>query len=244
MAASSFPASGDSKRSALSPATSVSGRYLRGAVNGVSGTRAHKTPSGKSVRASVPQLRVLQVLQPRASPKAADSIHVAVLDLTGRGLTRHGLLPAVLSGSALGEVRREPVVNGREWVLTWNAQDGARARTDEIERYRLAAERALEQLDWVVTYLRRIRKDRIARAIDQNRQSIRQDMRRTTDSRLMVDQRLPCGVRLMWVERALPAPRACESLLLAQRTAPPHPLPGSCLELPLRRAPSVPHNRA
>ena len=64
--------------------------------------------------------------------------------------------------------------------MTWNAPDGARARTDETERNRLAAEQALEQLEWVGIYLRRIRKDHIARAIDQNCQSIRQDMRRTT----------------------------------------------------------------
>jgi hypothetical protein len=57
---------------------------------------------------------------------------------------------------------------------------GVRHGTDEIERYRLAAEQALEQLEWAVTYLRRIRMDRIARAIDQNCQSIRQDMRRTS----------------------------------------------------------------
>jgi hypothetical protein len=65
--------------------------------------------------------------------------------------------------------------------MTWNAENGARARTEETERYRLATEQTLEQLEWVVTYLRRIRKHRIARAIDDNRQRIRRELRRTTD---------------------------------------------------------------
>jgi hypothetical protein len=65
--------------------------------------------------------------------------------------------------------------------MPWNGKDGTRAQADEIERYRRAAEEALEQLEWVVTYLHRFRKNRIARVIDENRRSIRQELRRITD---------------------------------------------------------------
>jgi hypothetical protein len=55
---------------------------------------------------------------------------------------------------------------------------GARKREDEITRYRLAAEEALEQLEWCVDYLRRIRKGTIADAVDRNRRQIRREMTR------------------------------------------------------------------
>jgi hypothetical protein len=57
-----------------------------------------------------------------------------------------------------------------------NGKDHARARTEEIERYKRAAEETLDQLDWCVNYLYRIRKDRIAQAIQKNRRQIRQRM--------------------------------------------------------------------
>ena len=43
---------------------------------------------------------------------------------------------------------------------------------DDIARYREAARLTLEQLDWCVAYLRRIHKDKIARALAQNRSAI------------------------------------------------------------------------
>ena len=57
-------------------------------------------------------------------------------------------------------------------------QDDARARADEVARYRRAAEETLHQLDWCVSYLHRIRKDHIAQVIEQNRSFIRQEMNR------------------------------------------------------------------
>jgi hypothetical protein len=54
--------------------------------------------------------------------------------------------------------------------------DKARSREQEIARYRLAAEETLEQLEWCVNYLHRIRKDRIAEALNKNRRSIRRRM--------------------------------------------------------------------
>jgi hypothetical protein len=43
----------------------------------------------------------------------------------------------------------------------------------EAERYRKAAEYALEQLDWAIAYLHGIRRFRIARALARNRSDIR-----------------------------------------------------------------------
>jgi hypothetical protein len=42
----------------------------------------------------------------------------------------------------------------------------------ERERYRLAATVALEQLEWAVGYLHRLRKSEIASALDRNRKQI------------------------------------------------------------------------
>ena len=57
-----------------------------------------------------------------------------------------------------------------------NHAQAARRREAEIARYRQAAEETLEQLDWCVNYLRGIRKNRIAEAIDKNRRHIRRQM--------------------------------------------------------------------
>jgi hypothetical protein len=47
---------------------------------------------------------------------------------------------------------------------------------DEIARYRRAAEETLDQLDWCVKYLYRIRKPRIASTVDKNRATIQRQM--------------------------------------------------------------------
>ena len=46
-------------------------------------------------------------------------------------------------------------------------------RSDEVERYRRAAEDALQQLDWCIGYLHGIRKVDISRALARNRSQIR-----------------------------------------------------------------------
>jgi hypothetical protein len=57
--------------------------------------------------------------------------------------------------------------------------DQTRAQADEeATRYRRAAEETLDQLDWCVNYLHRIRKPRIAQAVAKNRTEIRRRMRR------------------------------------------------------------------
>jgi hypothetical protein len=50
-----------------------------------------------------------------------------------------------------------------------NNDDEARRPEQEIAQYRLAAEETLDQLQWCVNYLHRIRKPRIAEAIDTSR---------------------------------------------------------------------------
>ena len=46
----------------------------------------------------------------------------------------------------------------------------------QSERYRAAAEEALNQLDWCIAYLNRIRKPAIAAALQRNRSEIRRRM--------------------------------------------------------------------
>lgn len=49
---------------------------------------------------------------------------------------------------------------------------GGKATEREAERYREAAHLALEQLEWCVNYLRRIRKRSIAEALARGRKAI------------------------------------------------------------------------
>lgn len=53
-------------------------------------------------------------------------------------------------------------------------------RRPSASDYQAAAEQALEQLDWCVDYLHRIRKPQIAEVISKNRAKIRRDLRRRT----------------------------------------------------------------
>ena len=51
--------------------------------------------------------------------------------------------------------------------------DDRNGSNDEVERYRRAAEDALQQLDWCIGYLHGIRKVDISRALAKNRSYIR-----------------------------------------------------------------------
>jgi hypothetical protein len=62
--------------------------------------------------------------------------------------------------------------------MAQTANEDVRARDEEIARYRRAAEEALDQLEWCVTYLHRIRRTGTARVLDKNRRSIWREMRR------------------------------------------------------------------
>jgi hypothetical protein len=50
------------------------------------------------------------------------------------------------------------------------------ASREDVERYRRAAEETLNQVDWCISYLYRIRKPDIARALENNRSTIRRRM--------------------------------------------------------------------
>ena len=56
------------------------------------------------------------------------------------------------------------------------------ADNDMARRYQRAAEAALQQLDWCVTYLRGARKADLARALSRNRDHIRQRLLERSDS--------------------------------------------------------------
>ena len=61
-----------------------------------------------------------------------------------------------------------------------NSGNGSRSpntrRDDEVERFRQAAEDALQQLDWTIGYLHGIHKTQISKALAQNRSYIRRNL--------------------------------------------------------------------
>ena len=58
----------------------------------------------------------------------------------------------------------------------------------EADRYRKAAEDALQQLDWVIGYLHGIRKVEISRALAKNRSYIRTELMRREEEPLPSQQ--------------------------------------------------------
>ena len=56
-------------------------------------------------------------------------------------------------------------------------EDQSDAARRQAERYRVAAEQALNQLDWCIAYLHRIHKPAIAAALARNRAEIGRRMR-------------------------------------------------------------------
>jgi hypothetical protein len=56
------------------------------------------------------------------------------------------------------------------------ARNDDNGRDGEVERYRRAAEDALQQLDWCIGYLHGIRKVDISRALARNRSFIRSQL--------------------------------------------------------------------
>jgi hypothetical protein len=54
--------------------------------------------------------------------------------------------------------------------------DDKHSKEREANRYRMAAEDALQQLDWAIGYLHGIRKTEISKALAKNRSVIRQQL--------------------------------------------------------------------
>jgi hypothetical protein len=68
------------------------------------------------------------------------------------------------------------------------ANDDDSDRDDELERYRQAAEDALQQLDWCIGYLHGIRKTEISRALAKNRAHIRTELLRRPEEPVPAQQ--------------------------------------------------------
>jgi len=60
-------------------------------------------------------------------------------------------------------------------------EDNGDHSEEDLERYRQAAEDALQQLDWCIGYLHGIRKVQISRALAQNRTHIRRQLLRRAE---------------------------------------------------------------
>jgi len=62
------------------------------------------------------------------------------------------------------------------------------SKQDETDRYRQAAEDALQQLDWTIGYLHGIRKTEISKALAQNRSFIRRRLMHQPEEQLPAQQ--------------------------------------------------------
>jgi hypothetical protein len=70
-----------------------------------------------------------------------------------------------------------------------NDEQGRRdGRDEELERYRHAAEDALQQLDWCIGYLHGIRKVDVSRALAKNRSYIRRQLLQRAEEPLPAQQ--------------------------------------------------------
>jgi hypothetical protein len=61
-------------------------------------------------------------------------------------------------------------------------------KQDEADRYRKAAEDALQQLDWAIGYLHGIRKLEVSRALAKNRSHIRRELMGRSEQPMPAEQ--------------------------------------------------------
>jgi hypothetical protein len=61
--------------------------------------------------------------------------------------------------------------------MAYESRNGERDWDREIERYRQAAISTLEQLEWIIEYLRKILKPELAEALERNRKQIIEKIR-------------------------------------------------------------------
>jgi hypothetical protein len=62
-------------------------------------------------------------------------------------------------------------------MASYENRNGDRDRDREIEGYRQAAIATLEQLEWIIGYLRKILKPELAEALERNRKQIVEKLR-------------------------------------------------------------------
>jgi hypothetical protein len=67
-------------------------------------------------------------------------------------------------------------------------QERGESKQNETDRYRQAAEDALQQLDWTIGYLHGIRKTEISKALARNRSHIRKNLMHAPDEALPTQQ--------------------------------------------------------
>jgi hypothetical protein len=67
-------------------------------------------------------------------------------------------------------------------------QDNDESKQDEVDRYRQAAEDALQQLDWTIGYLHGIHKTEISKALARNRSYIRRNLMHEPDEGMVSQQ--------------------------------------------------------
>lgn len=67
-------------------------------------------------------------------------------------------------------------------------RNGSSSPDNETERYRRAAEDALQQLDWAIGYLHGIRKTQISKALAKNRSYIRRKLMQEPEEPLPAQQ--------------------------------------------------------
>ena len=78
-----------------------------------------------------------------------------------------------VSGRSAREFQDEPAIRPNEGAVGSPERSSEERDLDrEIERYREAAAQALDQLEWCVDYLYRVRKPQIARVVARNRKQI------------------------------------------------------------------------
>jgi hypothetical protein len=66
--------------------------------------------------------------------------------------------------------------------------EGGRDASGDVDRYRQAAEDALQQLDWAIGYLHGIRKTDISKALAKNRSHIRSNLMDEPEQPLPAEQ--------------------------------------------------------
>jgi hypothetical protein len=69
-----------------------------------------------------------------------------------------------------------------------NDRQNSESRQAEADRYRRAAEDALQQLDWTIGYLHGIHKFEISKALARNRSYIRQELMHEAEEPLPTQQ--------------------------------------------------------
>jgi hypothetical protein len=114
------------------------------------------------------------------------------------------------------EDSRRPRTDSGRRAGAGRAAGGRRVRQQEADRYRKAADDALQQLAWAIGYLHGIRKVQIARALARNRADIRRELMKCDE------QPVPTGNQsdLRPGTRGLSSERHCADTQFAGRNAP------------------------